>query len=110
MKNLTTTFEQVDRQPHYLRLSRIGDQLSAMLSELHSYKCEPCTPDMHEQYLELDVYGKQLKRAIDKTASRYNDVIDTHTVSDNEIGSIISQYQDFQKHISDYLAEAVIHH
>ncbi len=95
---------------HSLRLSRINTELSTLLSELHSYRCEPCTPDMHEQYLKLNADGQQLIYALERIMSYINESIRFSEEIEDEVHKLIKQYHLFQKDLSSYLKEAVVHH
>ncbi|MBQ4822575.1 hypothetical protein [Aquimarina sp. MMG016] len=112
MRNRVITKDSPNQQTNYLRLSRMGNELSSMLSELHSYRCEPCTPDMHEQYMELNHNGLKLKQTINQTTHLVKNVSErSNDVNSNkEINGIIEKYNRFQKHLSSYLSEAVVHH
>ncbi|MDY8136316.1 hypothetical protein [Aquimarina sp. 2201CG5-10] len=112
MKNISTPSKtSLNREPHYLKLSLMDSELSRMLSRLHSYRCAPCTSDMYEQFLELDDYGRLLKKTIDKTLNTVqNPVIFSKSIGDNEIVDVIKKYHIFQKNLSLYLKEAIVHH
>ncbi len=110
MENRTAPKESSSRQPHTLRLSRMKDELSAMLAELHSYRCEPCTPDMHKQFLELDDNGRRLKQKISKAADLLkNSVKFTKEIAD-EVFGVMNRYHKFQKNLYSYRSKAVVHH
>ncbi|WP_160114645.1 hypothetical protein [Aquimarina sp. AU474] len=98
------------RQPHFMRLNLMHTELSSMLSKLHSYLCEPCTSEMYDQYLELNHKGILLKQTIDKVSQTAKNQIkfSKHTLDD--IDSIGKKYDTFQKSLTVYLNEAIIHH
>ncbi|WP_298539269.1 hypothetical protein [uncultured Aquimarina sp.] len=110
MKNQTTPKESPTRQTHTLRLSRMKEELSGMLTELHSYRCEPCTPDMHKQFLELDDSGRRLKQTISKTADLLKDSVKVSKEIGDEVFSAMKKYHSFQKNMYTYRSEAVVHH
>jgi len=50
MNDQIASKEHLNCDTYTLRLSRMNNELVAMLSELHSYRYEPYTPDMHKKY------------------------------------------------------------
>ncbi|WP_299439408.1 hypothetical protein [uncultured Aquimarina sp.] len=110
MKNQTTSKESPNRQTHTLRLRRMKDELSAMLLDLHSYRCEPCTPDMHRQFLELDDSGRKLSQTISKASDLLKDSVKLSKEIGDEVFRVMKKYHKFQKNLSSYRSEAVVHH
>jgi len=110
MKNQTTTKDSPNRQTHTLRLSRMKGELSAMLLDLHSYRCEPCTPDMHRQFLELNDNGRNLLQTINKASDLLKDSVKFSKEVGDEIFRVMKKYHRFQKNLSSYRSEAVVHH
>ncbi len=106
MEIQNATKKIINREPDSLRLSRMKNELSSLLCELHSYRCEPCTPDMHEQYMKLDDYGRELKQAIDKIT----DSVVYSKIIDDEINGVMKSYNKFQKNLTSYQTEAIVHH
>lgn len=110
MKTTITPEASLNNQTHTLRLRRMKEELSGLLSELHSYRCEPCTPDMHKQFLSLDNKGRILKQTIRTTT----DLVKSSSVFSQDIGKevvgVIEKYHKFQKNLSIYKSEAVVHH
>ncbi len=99
------------RQPHSSRLNLLKSEVSRMLSKLHSYRCEPCTPAMHEQYLELNYSGHKLKQAVDEMELSIQDSAVRFSIEmGDEINGITKKYDNFQKKFSSYLTESVLHH
>lgn len=110
MRKLHLTRNDINQQPHCLKLSRMGGELSGMLSTLHSYRCEPCTPEMYDQFQELDQHGKTLKRKIDQTQIYCKEDLMSSKKVDERIRKVMSEYDLFQKQINSYFTEAVLHH
>ncbi|WP_378174602.1 hypothetical protein [Aquimarina sp. SS2-1] len=110
MKNQTTPKESRNHQTHTLRLSRMKNELSAMLTELHSYRCEPCTPDMHKEFLELDDNGRRLKHTIHKAIELLKGPIRFSKEIGDEIYDVMKRYHKFQKNLYAYMSEAIVHH
>ncbi|GAA4114510.1 hypothetical protein GCM10022393_14020 [Aquimarina addita] len=88
----------------------MGEEISSMLGELHSYKCEPCTPDMYEQYRELNGNGRELKQSIDTTRNLVKGSVDVSKNIREKVDGIVEAYEMFQRNLSSYLTEAIIHH
>ncbi len=88
----------------------MDNELSSMLSTLHSYRCEPCTYDMYEQFMKLNDSGSVLKKAIDKikTMSRNSERF-SKSISE-EVNGVMQKYHKFQKSLTLYLKEAAVHH
>ncbi|MFD2562052.1 hypothetical protein [Aquimarina rubra] len=86
------------------------NELSAMLTELHSYRCEPCTPDMHKEFLELDDSGRRLKKTIGKASELLKDSVQFTKEIGDEIFGVMKRYHKFQKNLSIYMSEAIVHH
>lgn len=110
MENDITLTLSPNRQKHTLRLSRMKEELSVMLSDLHSYRCEPCTPDMHQQYLELDHNGRKLSQTLMNTTDLLKDSDLLSKEVGDEIFGVMKTYNTFQKDLSSYRSEAVAHH
>lgn len=110
MKDQISKPKRYNRQPDYLKLSRMGDELSRMLSELHSYRCEPCTPAMHDQYIDLNDSGRELKQFIEQTTSLIQDPINLSATAIKEVNQATKKYQSFQKNLSSYFTEVIVHH
>ncbi len=88
----------------------MDNELSSMLAKLHSYRCEPCTSAMYDQYLELNDHGRLLKQAIDKTKLSAQDSVKFSKNIGKEINGVTRKYHTFQKSLTSYLTEAVAHH
>ncbi len=88
----------------------MDNELTSMLSKLNSYRCEPCTSEMYDQYLELNHDGKILKQGIDKLKELAQDSVKLSKSIGEEINKIMRIYYIFQKSVSSYLSEAAIHH
>ncbi len=99
------------RQPDFMRLSLMERELSSMLSKLHSYKCEPCTSEMYDEYMDLNSKGKTLQHSILKTNQimNRNSAKFSQAISE-EIDKITKIYDNFQKSLSSYFMEAIAHH
>ncbi|WP_405206306.1 hypothetical protein [Aquimarina sp. LLG6339-5] len=110
MNNQITFKESPNRQTHTLRLSRMKDELTAMLTDLHSYRCEPCTPDMHKQFLELDHNGRKLSQTINKASDLLKDSVQLSKEIGDEVFGVIKKYNKFQENLSSYRSEAIVHH
>lgn len=110
MKNQFTIQEPVNRQTHFTKLHRMGEEVSFMLGELHSYKCEPCTPDMFKQYSELNGDGRELKESIITIANLVKASASFPKKISKKVDGIVETYELFQRNISSYLSEATIHH
>ncbi|MBW1296114.1 hypothetical protein [Aquimarina litoralis] len=110
MENQITSTTSPNRQKHTLRLSRMKEELSAMLLDLHSYRCEPCTPDMHQQFLELDYSGRELSQTLTNTTDLLKDSMQLSKEVGDEIYGVMEKYNSFQKDLSSYRSEAVVHH
>lgn len=110
MNNQTTPKDSRNRQTHTLRLSRMKEELSAMLLDLHSYRCEPCTPDMHKQFLELKDSGRKLSQTINIAADLLKDSVKLSKEIGDEVFRVIKKYHKFQENLSSYRSEAVVHH
>ncbi|MEW7291790.1 hypothetical protein [Aquimarina sp. 2304DJ70-9] len=98
------------RQPYFMRLSLMNNELTSMLSKLNSYRCEPCTYAMYDQYTELNTKGRLLKQTIDDIVQKIKNSIKSSKEVKEEINAIMITYHKFQKSLSSYLTEAVIHH
>ncbi len=109
MKNSIIVRQSLNRQPYLLKLNRMEGELSRMLSNLHSYRCEPCTPNMHAQYLKLRVRGVLLKQNIDKTTRLVQNSDTSFGNIGDEINKVVKEYDKFQKRFSFYLSEVVLH-
>lgn len=107
-KNLSKTAST--RQPHFMKLNLMDNELTSMMSKLNSYRCEPCTSEMYDQYLELNNDGKLLKQGIDKLKELVQDSVKLSKSVGEEINKIMRSYYLFQKSLSSYLSEAIIHH
>ncbi len=110
MKTKNTTRTSLNRQPDFMKLNLMDNELSSMLSKLHSYRCEPCTSEMYDEYLELNHDGRALKKTIDKAKARAQDPVKISKGIEEEINKVVSMYYKFQKSLSSYLTEAVAHH
>ncbi len=88
----------------------MDNELSSMLSTLHSYRFEPCTYDMHDKFLELDNKGQVLKQSINKAKDIAQNSIKLSNNFSENINGILKNYHMFQKSLSIYLKEAVMHH
>ncbi len=110
MKNQDLTKITLSRQPYFMRLSLMDNELSSMLAKLRSYRCEPCTSDMYDQYLELNNHGRLLKQAIDKAKVLAQDSMEFSKNIGEEINGIMRKYHTFQKSLTSYLTEAIAHH
>ncbi|SEK34341.1 hypothetical protein SAMN04487910_0302 [Aquimarina amphilecti] len=110
MNNQITLKESPNRQTHALRLSRMKDELTVMLSDLHSYRCEPCTPDMHKQFLELDFNGRKLSQTINNAFDLLKNSVQFSKEIGDEVFEVIKKYHQFQKKVSSYRSEAIVHH
>ncbi|MDH7446605.1 hypothetical protein [Aquimarina sp. 2201CG14-23] len=110
MKNQITSKESTSRETHTHKLSRMKNELSVMLTELHSYRCEPCTPAMHEQYLELDNSGRKLKYTINRASDMIKDSMKFPKDIGDEIVGVMKKYRMFQKKLYSYRSEAIAHH
>ncbi|GAA4274166.1 hypothetical protein GCM10022258_34620 [Aquimarina gracilis] len=93
-----------------MKLSLMDNELTSMMSKLNSYRCEPCTSAMYEQYLELNHDGKILKQGIDKLKELVQDSVKLSKSIGEEINKIMRTYYVFQNSLSSYLSEAAIHH
>ena len=110
MKTKNSAKITLNRQPHFMKLSLMDNELTSMLSKLNSYRCEPCTSEMYDQYLELNHDGRILKQGIDKLKELVQNSVQLSKSIGDEINKIMSSYYVFQKSLSSYLTEAAIHH
>ncbi|TPN89160.1 hypothetical protein [Aquimarina algicola] len=84
------------------------NELSVMLAKLNSYRCEPCTSEMYEQYTELSSKGRQLKLSIDKLSKFEDD--NSVTQAGEKINSVLKEFHGFQNGFLSYLStNAVVH-
>ncbi|MHA7057150.1 hypothetical protein ACWGOQ_0008030 [Aquimarina sp. M1] len=106
----TTSKQSENHQTYSLRLSRMKNELSALLTKLHSYRYEPCTTEMHKEFLELDESGHRLKHAIIKILEVLKGSVRFSKEIGEETFGVMKKYHTFQKNISTYMSEAIIHH
>lgn len=112
MENLTISRKKslTHQSNPSLRLSRIEGELSGMLLKLHSYLCEPCTPDMYLTYVSLDDNAQKLQQAI--TTIKESLLVNESNINnpEKEIGFVISEYEVLQNELIAYFREAERHH
>ena len=65
MGNHTAQQDLPNHQTQIFRLHRMKDELFAMLCDLSSYRCEPCTPEMYRKFVNLEDKGRRLNQTID---------------------------------------------
>jgi len=110
MQDINARDELSNHQTKTLRLSRMKNELSSMMTELHSYRCEPCTPEMYRQFVKLEDNARRLKQTIEDT---FKLLTSSNNVSENiadEIFGVTDKFQKFQKNLSFYKSKAIVHH
>lgn len=111
MKTQNLPKTRLSRQPYSSTLNLLKSEVSRTLSNLHSYRCEPCTPDMHAQYLELNDTGNKLKQEVDKIELLIQDSTMQFSIEiGKEINNVKKKYNTFEKKFSSYLTESILHH
>lgn len=109
MKNSLVLKQNRNRHPQSIKLNRMDCELSSMMSNLHSYRCEPRTSAMHAQYIKLEGKARQLKQHIDTTHELLSKSSGFTNAIAEEINKVIKDYSKFQKRFSFYLSEVVMH-
>lgn len=109
--NKSTTLENKSiRQPHFMRLNLMNRELTRMLARLHSYQCEPCTSEMYDKFLRLNHDGHSLQDTIEKISKVLDSTTKFPKAILDEIDAVMQRYHGYQKSLTSYLSEAIIHH
>ena len=98
------------RDSYSMRINLVENELSSMLSKLHSYQCEPCTSDMYEQYIELNNDGRVLKQTLEHIKKLFQGSVRVPINITEEVNNFMKAYRSFQESLTLYFTEAVLHH
>lgn len=110
MENSLVLRKKTSLHPESIKLSRMDGELSSMLSNLHSYKFEPRTYDMHMQYQKLKGKGRKLQQYIDRTNQLVSTSKQFNADLSEEIDKVAQDYYRFQRRFSYYLAKISLQH